>query len=182
MKRFSGILQFTIGFFLGLLIFVGGISLLFYFVFSRLAATPEKPVFPEEIKKPKPAPSPKTEPPKTAASPETSPDKKPTPSPTSTVSPSPSASPKSSPSPEPSPSPSTEAEEKLPPGAYKATVIRSEGLSLRADPSREAERVGGVDYNANLIVLETQGEWVRVKVPGSEQTGWVRSGNLKKEE
>lgn len=172
MKRFSGILQFTIGFFLGLLLFVGGLSLLGYFVFSRLASPPEKPVFPEEVQKPKPAPSPKQEPPKVAASPKSSPEKSPSPEPAASPSPSPAAS----------PSPSPEAKEDLPPGAYEATVIRSEGLSLRASPSREAERVGGVDYNANLIVLESQGEWVKVKLPGSDQTGWVRSGNLKKVE
>jgi hypothetical protein len=54
MKRFSGLLQFILGFFLGITILVGLTSALGYLMFSRLAATPSKPVFSEENKsKPK---------------------------------------------------------------------------------------------------------------------------------
>ena len=54
MKRFSGLLQFILGFFLGITILVGLTSALGYLMFSRLAATPNKPVFSEENKsKPK---------------------------------------------------------------------------------------------------------------------------------
>ncbi|MGL5033112.1 MAG: SH3 domain-containing protein [Microcystaceae cyanobacterium] len=188
MKRFSGVFQFIIGFFLGLTIFVGGLSLLGYFVFSRLAATPPRPAFPEEnktktVKQPgtkalKPTPqassaSGKKEDSKT----ETKPKVEPSPA----VSPTPEASPSATP--EPTPTPEAKKEE-LPAGAYRAKVIRSEGLSLRGDPSKEAERVGGVGYNADLVVLEKSpdGEWVKVKTAEGGQEGWVRAGNLKKEE
>ena len=48
MRRLSGLLQFLIGFILGVSLFVGGISLAGYFLFNRFATNPEKPVFPEE--------------------------------------------------------------------------------------------------------------------------------------
>jgi len=172
MKRFSGVLQFTLGFFLGLLIFVGGVSLVGYLVFSRLAATPPRPVFPEENKtavKPKPTVKPTT----TATKNDQKTDQTQT------------EEAKASPSPEPSATPSPEdKKEELPAGAYQAKVIWSGGLSLRANPDTASERVGGVDYNAALVVLEksSDGEWVKVKVPDSDQVGWVRVGNLKKTE
>ncbi|MEB3190886.1 MAG: SH3 domain-containing protein [Snowella sp.] len=180
MKRFSGVLQFTLGFFLGLLIFVGGVSLVGYLVFSRLAATPPRPVFPEENKtvvKPKPTVKPTTTATKDAQT-QTGETTKTEETPkTEEV--------KASPSPEPSATPSPEdKKEELPAGAYQAKVIWSGGLSLRANPDKTSERVGGVDYNDALVVLEksSDGEWVKVKVPDSDQVGWVRVGNIKKTE
>lgn len=182
MKRFSGLLQFVLGFFLGIFILLGATSLVGYLMFSRLAATPQKPTFTEENKAavkapPKEKKAEATKPgeksesaakPEASPSPETKAQEKPSPSPTAT----------------PTPTPSPKAEEKLPKGAYKAKVTWSSGLSLRSNPNTDAERVGGVGYDANLIVLETSadGSWAKVRSPESGQEGWVKAGNLKKEE
>ena len=85
--------------------------------------------------------------------------------------------PKPSPSPSLSPSPSPTPEE-LPKGAYKSRVIWSEGLSLRSGPSRGNERVGGVGYNEEVIVLEEDGEWVKIRSGQGGAEGWVKSANL----
>jgi hypothetical protein len=172
MKRFSGLLQFILGFFLGIAILVGLTSALGYLMFSRLAATPNKPVFSEENKsKPKATTPDKKASEKSATKPEASPSPKVT-----TTSPSPEVS--------PSPSPSPKAKEDLPPGAYKAKVTWSGGLSLRSNPSKDSERVSGVDYDDELIVLETSadGVWAKVRSVEGEQEGWVKVGNLKKTE
>ena len=172
MKRFSGLLQFILGFFLGITILVGLTSALGYLMFSRLAATPNKPVFSEENKsKPKATTPDKKASEKSAAKPEASPSPKAT-----TASPSPEVS--------PSPSPSPEAKEDLPQGAYKAKVTWSGGLSLRSNPSKDSERVSGVDYDDELIVLETSadGVWAKVRSADDGQEGWVKVGNFKKAE
>ena len=170
MKRFSGLLQFILGFFLGIAILVGLTSALGYLMFSRLAATPNKPVFSEENKsKPKATTPDKKASEKSATKPEVSPSPKVT---------------TASPSPEVSPSPSPEAKEDLPQGAYKAKVTWSGGLSLRSNPSKDSERVSGVDYDDELIVLETSadGVWAKVRSADGGQEGWVKVGNFKKTE
>ena len=174
MKRFSGLLQFILGFFLGIIILVGLTSALGYLMFSRLAATPAKPTFPEENKsKPKVKTPDKKAPDKSASKPEVSPSPKAT---TESPTPSPEVS--------PSPSPSPEAKEDLPKGAYKAKVTWSGGLSLRSNPSKDSERVSGVDYDQELIILETSadGAWAKVRSPNGGQEGWVKVGNFKKTE
>ncbi|MEB3121325.1 MAG: SH3 domain-containing protein [Snowella sp.] len=172
MKRFSGLLQFILGFFLGITILVGLTSALGYLMFSRLAATPNKPVFSEENKSKVKATTPdKKASEKSAAKPEVFPSPK-----AATESPSPEVS--------PSPSPSPEAKEDLPKGAYKAKVTWSGGLSLRSNPSKESERVSGVDYDQELIILETSadGVWAKVRSVDGGQEGWVKVGNFKKTE
>ncbi|MEB3174240.1 MAG: SH3 domain-containing protein [Cyanobacteriota bacterium] len=164
MKPLPSVLQFIIGFLLGMGLFVGAITLVGYLIVSRFAATPERPVFPEEVAK-----KAKAEVSKPKASPK--PDPKASQEPKPAVSPSPSPTP--SPSPSPSPSPT------LPPNAYRAKVIWGEGLSLRSGPGRDSERTGGVGYNEEVIVLESDGEWVKIRTSG-EQEGWVRQGNLQK--
>jgi hypothetical protein len=167
MKRFSGLLQFILGFFLGITILVGLTSALGYLMFSRLAATPNKPVFSEENKsKPKITIPDKKSLDKSATKPEKSP------------------SPKETPKPSPKVSPSPKAKENLPQGAYKAKVTWSGGLSLRSNPSKDSERLSGVDYDDELIVLETSadGVWAKVRSVEGEQEGWVKVGNFKKTE
>jgi len=75
-----------------------------------------------------------------------------------------------------------EKTEELPNGAYKARVTWSTGLSLRAEASRDAERVGGIDYNTEVIILTTSndGQWQKVRVSSSGQEGWVKAGNVEK--
>jgi hypothetical protein len=81
----------------------------------------------------------------------------------------------STPSQTPSPSP-------LEPGAYKARVIWQQGLSLRAEPSYDAERIGGLDYNQQIVVLEESADksWQKVRLADGEQEGWIKSGNTER--
>jgi uncharacterized protein YgiM (DUF1202 family) len=55
-------------------------------------------------------------------------------------------------------------------------------LVLRQGPSRETERIGGLDYNQRVTVLETSsdGEWTRIRLTGSGVEGWVKAGNTER--
>jgi Bacterial SH3 domain len=149
----SSLFQFIIGFFLGVILFGAGIAGGAYFFLTNVSGNTSKPTFAEE----KPIPEKK---------------------------------PESKPSTNENPQPKTEAKkpetkpetEDLPAGAYKAKVTWSTGLSLRSNPSSDAQRVGGVDYNADLIILTTSNDnqWQKVRVPSSGQEGWVKSGNVEK--
>jgi outer membrane biosynthesis protein TonB len=203
MNRFSNLLQFILGFFLGLVILAGGSAAFAYLFWMRMAASPPKPIFTEE--KPKettevnqaasPAPSPtnspantstetaKTEVPSTTKSPSPSPEnvsKKAT----NTERKEASNTPNVSPSPEEKPQENPKQKEDLPAGSYKGRVSWSGGLSLRSDASKESSRVGGVDYNTELIIIQESPDkqWVKVRVSGSNQEGWVKAGNVSKSE
>jgi hypothetical protein len=73
-------------------------------------------------------------------------------------------------------------EEELPPNAYKAKVTWPQGLSVRAEPSVDAASITGIGYNSEIIVLEetTDKKWQKIRIPWSEQEGWVRGGNTEK--
>ncbi|MGK7942604.1 MAG: SH3 domain-containing protein [Crocosphaera sp.] len=160
MNRLSGVFQFLLGFFLGIILLVGGTASLAYVVFSRMSANPERPTFAEE--KP-PEETAKTETDATAKQ-KTSSQSVEEVAVRETV---------------------TEKEkEDLPNGAYRAKVTWSTGLSLRSQPDSGAERIGGVEYNSELIVLKTSadGDWQQVRLPGSQQKGWVKAGNVAKVE
>jgi hypothetical protein len=163
MRRLSGLLQFLIGFILGVALFVGGISLAGYLMFNRFATNPEKPVFPEE--------KPKTDEPVAKDTDKTA--QKATPETEKSDAEKPKA--EASPTPTPTPSP----EETLPPGAYNAKVVWGGGLIVRSEPNKTSETVTSVGYEDKVIVLKTEGEWSQVKVDGGA-VGWVRSGNLEK--
>ncbi len=151
----SGIFQFLIGFVLGISLLVGSGAAAAYYFFTKLAATPPKPTFAEE----QPQESPVSQP---VSSPATanSPQEQPSPSPTPSESPTPA----------------------LPPGAYKARVTWPEGLSLRDGPSLEANRIGGVAFNREIIILEVSSDqnWQKVRFPNSDREGWVKAGNVEK--
>lgn len=87
----------------------------------------------------------------------------------------------SKPEPELKPEPEP-AEPELPPNAYKAKVTWPQGLSLRSEPSVNAARVGGIAYNSEIIILEqsADNDWQRVRLPWSEQEGWVKNGNTER--
>ena len=70
--------------------------------------------------------------------------------------------------------------EKSPKGTYKVKVTWSGGLSLRSNPSKDSERVSHVDYDEDLIVLETSadGVWAKVRPVNGGQEGWVKFGNF----
>lgn len=152
--------QFLVGFILGVALLALGAAGASYLVVAKMTTNPPKPVFAEEEKKPV------TTPVKTTSSP--------TPS-----------KPKEETKPKPQPSPETKEEkEVLPPGAYKARVTWSDGLSLRSDPTTDASRVGGVAYNQELIVLESSrdGQWQKVRVANTGQEAWIKAGNVAKSE
>lgn len=162
MNRLSSVFQFILGFFLGIIFLVGGTTALAYIAFYRMSADPPKPTFAEEKPKEKTAANPESKP---AVNRETEAAK------TEEVAVT-----------------QTEVEEivaedeELPAGAYRAKVTWSTGLSLRSEPGQEAERVGGVEYNSEIIVLKTSddGDWQQVRLPGSQQEGWVKAGNVEK--
>jgi hypothetical protein len=95
------------------------------------------------------------------------------------ASPSPTANPSAEASPSPSPSPSASPE-----GKYSATVSYGEGLSVRSDPSVDAERIGGVDYQENIIVLEESSDqqWQRIRSEATGIEGWIKAGNIERAE
>lgn len=79
--------------------------------------------------------------------------------------------PVASPSDTPAPSPAAAQ-------TYNARVTQPVGLVVRAEPSRESEALGGLDYNQDVVVLQSSpdGEWLRVRLnDGSE--GWIKAGN-----
>ncbi|MDJ0509291.1 MAG: SH3 domain-containing protein [Crocosphaera sp.] len=156
MNRLSGLFQFLLGFFLGIFLLVGGTASLAYVVFSRMSVNPERPMFAEE------------KPTEETAKTETEP----------------TATGKASPQSVEEVAVKETVKEDLPNGAYRAKVTWSTGLSLRSQPDSEAERIGGVEYNSALIVLKTSadGDWQQVRLPGSQQQGWVKAGNVVKVE
>jgi Bacterial SH3 domain len=63
---------------------------------------------------------------------------------------------------------------------YKGTVNSGIGLVLRSQPSQDANKIGGADYNSTLSVLKESPdrEWVYVRQEDTQEEGWIRSGNL----
>ena len=74
------------------------------------------------------------------------------------------------PTPTPSPKPSG--------SGYQARITLSEGLNVRSQPNANAERVGGVDFDEEITVLEESPdkEWQRVRGKTSAVEGWIKSG------
>jgi hypothetical protein len=84
--------------------------------------------------------------------------------------------PKPKPSPPP-PTPSVTPSPKPTETDYPAIVTLSGGLTIRANPNQQSERVGGVDFDEEVIVLEEtpDQEWQRVRVKASNVEGWIKS-------
>jgi len=84
----------------------------------------------------------------------------------------------------PAPPPATPSPARSPdaPGAYQARVSVPIGLVLRQNPSRESARLGGLDYDNEVTVLENSadGEWIRVRLKNSDIEGWVKAGNTER--
>ncbi|WP_445636863.1 Peptide-binding protein [Nostoc sp. DSM 114161] len=164
---FSGLIKYILGFFLAIAVLIGGgVAVALYFM-NRTGIPPAKPIFSND------SPSVKAQAPKA-----TEPGGKPTPTPSTTKSPSsatPTPTPTESPKPTPSPTP-------LPSGAYRGRVSWAEGLSLRAQPNQDGERIGGVAFNQKIIVLEESEDkaWQKIRLEDSGQEGWVKAGNTEK--
>ncbi|TAF07935.1 MAG: SH3 domain-containing protein [Nostocales cyanobacterium] len=156
----SGLLKLILGFLLAIAVLLGsGVTIALYFV-NRTAIPPEKPMFANDNPKPKPD-KPKVAQVKTTSKPQSSPKPTPTPTPTPTKSP-----------------------QSLPPGAYQAIVTWPQGLSMRDQPTLDAQSVGGVGGNQKVIILEESQDknWQKVRIEGSDQEGWVKAGNTKRVE
>ncbi|NES05836.1 MAG: SH3 domain-containing protein [Okeania sp. SIO2F4] len=77
----------------------------------------------------------------------------------------------------------TNSKNQLEPGSYRAVVIEPIGLILRDTPSRNSNRIGGISYQEEVIVLEESSDkrWQKVRVDdGSDRIGWVSGGNTER--
>ena len=147
--------QFILGFLIGVALIAGSAVGAAYYYFTKVSSSvPEKPVYPEESTTVAQQPEEDSQLDiESLSNAETQP--------------------------EPIAEPVTES---IPPNAYYANVTWSEGLSLRAEPSIDADRIGGVGYNARILILEDSADkrWQKVRIPGSEEEGWVKAGNIKR--
>ncbi len=165
----SGLVKLLSGFLIAIALIVGGSVFAAQYLITQFTAAPPKPVFPNDKPAPKPkaASAPKAKTVAAAPSPKPSPEASPSPSPEASPSPSPEAS--ATPAAKP---PKQQANE------YKARISLSEGLNLRSEPSRDGARIGGVDYNDEVTVLENSadGEWQRVRIEATGDEGWIKAG------
>ena len=150
----AGLIQFLLGFVIGIALLAGGAAGAVYLFVNRLAESPPKPVFPEESEAKEVLPeenAPVSDEPEAPATP-------------------------------PDPVAPPEPIEELPSGAYRARVTWGQGLSMRAEPNTEAERVGGIGYNSEIIILNNSEDqnWQYVRVPDSRQEGWIKAGNVER--
>ncbi|MBE9197741.1 MULTISPECIES: SH3 domain-containing protein [unclassified Nodularia (in: cyanobacteria)] len=155
---FFNVLKFILGFVLAIAILTGsGVAVALYFI-NRTFIPPAKPLFAND------SPSLQAQAPEGTEVKTTS---TPTPKPTPT------------PAPTPTPTPT----DTLPPGAYRGLVTWPEGLSVRSQPSMDAERIAGVAINEELIVLEESQDksWQKIRTQG-EQEGWIKIGNIQRVE
>ncbi|MEO1671463.1 MAG: SH3 domain-containing protein [Cyanobacteria bacterium J06631_2] len=165
LKRLSATAQFILGFILGIGLIAGITGTLVFAYYTKMSVLPKKPVF---------SPAPVSE-----ATPD-SVDAEIEPLESNSIDEAPEATSPVIAEPEPEPEPEPELE--LPANAYRATVTWHEGLSLRAEPSIGAERVGGIETKATIFILEdsADGKWQRVQLPWNGQEGWVKGGNTRK--
>ncbi|MBW4505738.1 MAG: SH3 domain-containing protein [Scytonematopsis contorta HA4267-MV1] len=160
---FSGILKFVLGISLALAVLIGsGVATALYFM-NRVSMPAPKPVYANDT------PAVKAKAVKIQQV---------------TSSPTPASQAKVGATPKPTSQQTPEAakEESLPPGSFNARVSWPKGLSLRSQPTLDAERIGGVGFNEKIIVLEESDGWQKVRLAQSKQEGWVRAGNTRKSE
>ncbi|MFH7241519.1 MAG: SH3 domain-containing protein [Spirulina sp.] len=151
------------------LLSMAGVATARYFM-ARLAVLPPKPLYGQELPA---APVPE------AAAPAADPAAPPP------AAPAPAAAPPAAEAPAPeTPTPPEAAAAELPPGSYPAVVTQPIGLIIRSGPGTEHGQVGGVDYNAELIVLEEPADqgWIKVRVASTGAEGWVKAGNTRRQE
>ena len=166
MKTISRLLQFIIGFIVGISI-LGGVGFAAgYYFFTKMAATPPRPVFAEEQNKDKTsegdsAGEEKEESKTDVAATEEEEEQE-----------------------KQEGKEEEEKEEELEPGAYKAKVNWPEGLILRDKPGEDAEQLSGIAFDEEVIVLKESedGRWQQVRIPNSDRQGWIKGGNVDKVE
>lgn len=163
----AGALKVLTGFILAIAIIAGGGYFAAQYLIAKFTELPPRPTFPNDNSSPSPPPT-QAKPRATATSPApvtTSPEDK------SIPAPSPSESPEAAPS--PSTSPSATATQ------YQARVVLNDGLNVRESP--DGERIGGVDYNQSVTVLETSPDqgWIKIKTEAGLE-GWIKAGYTEK--
>jgi hypothetical protein len=176
-SRLSSTFQFFLGFLVGVAFLAGVVAVGLYIYVSKMTVTPDKPDFAEE-KEPKKeiievkdnqnsevttefietetiSEKPDSEKPEVKTNSETPKSEKPE---------------------------AVEEEELLPPDAYRARVTWPQGLSLRAEPNINGAQIGGIAYNAEIIILEETEDkgWQKIRLPWSNQEGWVKGGNVER--
>lgn len=164
-KHFSATVQFILGFILGIGVIAGISGTIIFAYYAKMSAVPEKPLFSEPIAE------------QTAPSNTTDVDIEPIEPLESTTKDNLESETETTP-----PAEEAKAELELPPNAYRASVTWPEGLSLRAEPDADAERIGGIENEATIIILEdsADGKWQRVRLPWNDQEGWIKGGNTQK--
>ncbi|WP_009631819.1 SH3 domain-containing protein [Synechocystis sp. PCC 7509] len=152
MRFTSGLVKLILGFIIAIALIVSG-SVALALIFINRSSLPPKPIFANDTNAVKKAAN-------------ISKPKKPTPT---------AKKPTVAKSSKPSPSP-------LASNTYPARVTWNQGLSLRSEPSLEAERTGSLDYNQKIIVLQqSQDEkWQKVRLEDSDLEGWVKAGNTER--
>ena len=153
-----GLAKFFIGLILALSVLIGGSVATGLYLMSKVTAPPPKPVFANDRASVKAYRSPDSKSTERAAVNDAKPIATPTLSETPSLKP-------------------------LEPGAYRARVSWSEGLSLRSAPSLDSERIGGIDYNQQIVVLEENPDksWQRIRLEDNKQ-GWIKAGNIERVE
>ena len=153
-----GLAKFFIGLILALSVLIGGSVATGLYLMSKVTAPPPKPVFANDRASVKAYRSPDSKTTERAAVNDAKPIATPTLSETPSLKP-------------------------LEPGAYRARVSWSEGLILRSAPSLDSERVGGIDYNQQIVVLEENPDksWQRIRLEDNKQ-GWIKAGNIERVE
>lgn len=153
--RWSNLVKLLLGVILAIAILTGaGVATALYFMF-KVTTPPPKPIFAND--KPSLTHSPDSKTAKRTPSPA----KRPT-----------------------TPNSTTSSSKPLEPGTYKARVTWSQGLSLRSEPNLDAERTGSATYNQLVVVLGESPDknWQRVRLENGEQEGWIKAGNIQKEQ
>lgn len=149
----SGFLKIFSGFLIAFAVITGFGVFASQVLIAQFTALPPKPTFPNDNPKspasPKPAASPAAAKPDIAAQP-------------------------TAPTPSPSASPSPPASV----NGYKARIVLDNGLNMRDQPNAAASRVGGVDYDQQVTVLEESPdkEWQKIRIEPDGTVGWIKSG------
>lgn len=152
MRWTSGLVKLILGFIIAIALLISGSVALALIFINRSSTPPPKPIFANDTNEVKKKANISTKPKTSAVA------NKPTSAKGSKTSPS------------------------LASGTYAARVTWNEGLSLRAEPSLEAERIGSLDYNQKIVVLQqSQDEkWQKVRLDDGELEGWVKAGNTER--
>ena len=174
LKRLSATVQFILGFVLGISLIAGISSAALFAYYKKMSVLPEKPVYPDATANLE----------SEADTSETFTDIEPIESIATEDELDSSVVAKETEEPQAAPVEEEPeiTEPELPANAYRAVVTWPEGLSLRAEPSINAERVGGIEANASIIILgnSADGEWQQVRLPWNSQEGWVKAGNTER--